>query len=197
MTKKGVPMTSGRRTALDARDGEAAGPRRHDARFAVDRVRARQQRAGGLAAQHERATTGRVEAVGRVRRPPLNWLTASGPAKPSRSAPSMHRARDVEDAACGDARVHYGSVRYMKQPNALAAAGKVKRPARRAFKALARIVHLSTSTLARMTRARCSAVEARVDEAKADLVVISGDFTQRARTERRGGGGSDNDRTRA
>jgi 3',5'-cyclic AMP phosphodiesterase CpdA len=48
---------------------------------------------------------------------------------------------------------------------------------------MARIVHLSDLHFGAHDPRLVSAVEARVDEAKADLVVISGDFTQRARTE--------------
>lgn len=48
---------------------------------------------------------------------------------------------------------------------------------------MARIVHLSDLHFGAHDPRLVEAVEARVDEAKADLVVISGDFTQRARTE--------------
>jgi 3',5'-cyclic AMP phosphodiesterase CpdA len=48
---------------------------------------------------------------------------------------------------------------------------------------MARIVHLSDLHFGAHDPQLVDAVAARVDEAKADLVVISGDFTQRARTE--------------
>ena len=48
---------------------------------------------------------------------------------------------------------------------------------------MARIVHLSDLHFGAHDPRLVAAVEARVDEARADLVVISGDFTQRARTE--------------
>jgi 3',5'-cyclic AMP phosphodiesterase CpdA len=48
---------------------------------------------------------------------------------------------------------------------------------------MARLVHLSDLHFGAHDPRLVTAVEARVDEAKADLVVISGDFTQRARTE--------------
>jgi len=48
---------------------------------------------------------------------------------------------------------------------------------------MARIVHLSDLHFGAHDPRLVAAVEARIDEAKADLVVISGDFTQRARTE--------------
>ena len=48
---------------------------------------------------------------------------------------------------------------------------------------MARIVHLSDLHFGAHDPRLVEAVEARVDEAKADLVVISGDLTQRARTE--------------
>ena len=48
---------------------------------------------------------------------------------------------------------------------------------------MARLVHLSDLHFGAHDPRLVEAVEARVDEAKADLVVISGDFTQRARTE--------------
>lgn len=48
---------------------------------------------------------------------------------------------------------------------------------------MARIVHLSDLHFGAHDPRLVAAVETRVDEAKADLVVISGDFTQRARTE--------------
>ena len=48
---------------------------------------------------------------------------------------------------------------------------------------MARIVHLSDLHFGAHDPRLVTAVEARVDEAGADLVVISGDFTQRARTE--------------
>ena len=48
---------------------------------------------------------------------------------------------------------------------------------------MARILHLSDLHFGAHDPRLVEAVEIRVDEAKADLVVISGDFTQRARTE--------------
>ncbi len=48
---------------------------------------------------------------------------------------------------------------------------------------MARIVHLSDLHFGAHDPRLVAAVEARIDEAGADLVVISGDFTQRARTE--------------
>ena len=48
---------------------------------------------------------------------------------------------------------------------------------------MARIVHLSDLHFGAHDPRLVAAVEVRVDEAGADLVVISGDFTQRARTE--------------
>ena len=48
---------------------------------------------------------------------------------------------------------------------------------------MARITHLSDLHFGAHDDRLVEAVEARVDEAKPDLVVISGDFTQRARTE--------------
>jgi 3',5'-cyclic AMP phosphodiesterase CpdA len=48
---------------------------------------------------------------------------------------------------------------------------------------MARILHLSDLHFGAHDPRLVAAVEARVDEAKPDLVVISGDFTQRARTE--------------
>ncbi len=48
---------------------------------------------------------------------------------------------------------------------------------------MARIVHLSDLHFGAHDPRLVAAVEARVDEAGSDLVVISGDFTQRARTE--------------
>ncbi len=48
---------------------------------------------------------------------------------------------------------------------------------------MARIVHLSDLHFGAHDPRLVEAVEERIDEAKADLVVISGDFTQRARTE--------------
>ena len=48
---------------------------------------------------------------------------------------------------------------------------------------MARIVHLSDLHFGAHDPRLVTAVEARVDEAKADLVVVSGDFTQRAKTE--------------
>jgi len=51
---------------------------------------------------------------------------------------------------------------------------------------MARIVHLSDLHFGAHDPRLVAAVETRVDEAKADLVVISGDFTQRARTEQFG-----------
>ena len=48
---------------------------------------------------------------------------------------------------------------------------------------MARITHLSDLHFGAHDPRLVEAVEARVDEAKPDLVVISGDFTQRARTE--------------
>ena len=48
---------------------------------------------------------------------------------------------------------------------------------------MARIVHLSDLHFGAHDPRLVTAVEARVDEAAADLVVISGDFTQRARTD--------------
>ena len=48
---------------------------------------------------------------------------------------------------------------------------------------MARITHLSDLHFGAHDARLVEAVEARVDEAKPDLVVISGDFTQRARTE--------------
>ncbi|MDQ3075220.1 MAG: metallophosphoesterase [Pseudomonadota bacterium] len=48
---------------------------------------------------------------------------------------------------------------------------------------MARIVHLSDLHFGAHDPRLVAAVEARVDQAGADLVVISGDFTQRARTE--------------
>ncbi len=48
---------------------------------------------------------------------------------------------------------------------------------------MARIVHLSDLHFGAHDPRLVEAVEARVDEAEADLVIISGDFTQRARTE--------------
>ena len=46
-----------------------------------------------------------------------------------------------------------------------------------------RLVHLSDLHFGAHDERLVEAVEARVDELKPDLVVISGDFTQRARTE--------------
>ncbi len=48
---------------------------------------------------------------------------------------------------------------------------------------MARLVHLSDLHFGAHDARLVTAVEARVDEAKADLIVISGDFTQRARTD--------------
>ena len=48
---------------------------------------------------------------------------------------------------------------------------------------MARIVHLSDLHFGAHDQRLVEAVEGRVDELKPDLVVISGDFTQRARTE--------------
>lgn len=48
---------------------------------------------------------------------------------------------------------------------------------------MARIVHLSDLHFGAHDPRLVAAVEARIDEAMADLVVVSGDFTQRARTE--------------
>ena len=53
----------------------------------------------------------------------------------------------------------------------------------RVVRAMARIIHLSDLHFGAHDPRLVEAVEARVDEAKPDLVVISGDFTQRARTE--------------
>jgi 3',5'-cyclic AMP phosphodiesterase CpdA len=49
--------------------------------------------------------------------------------------------------------------------------------------AVPRLVHLSDLHFGAHDPRLVAAVEARIDEAKPDLVVISGDFTQRARTE--------------
>ena len=46
-----------------------------------------------------------------------------------------------------------------------------------------RLVHLSDLHFGAHDERLVEAVEARIDELKPDLVVISGDFTQRARTE--------------
>src|SRR5215203_5908645 len=48
---------------------------------------------------------------------------------------------------------------------------------------MARLVHLSDLHFGAHDPRLVAGVEARVDEAKPDLVIISGDFTQRARTE--------------
>ena len=48
---------------------------------------------------------------------------------------------------------------------------------------MARLVHLSDLHFGAHDEEIVEAVEAKVDELKPDLVVISGDFTQRARTE--------------
>lgn len=48
---------------------------------------------------------------------------------------------------------------------------------------MARFIHLSDLHFGAHDDRLVAAVEARIDEAKPDLVVISGDFTQRARTE--------------
>ena len=48
---------------------------------------------------------------------------------------------------------------------------------------MTRLIHLSDLHFGAHDPRLVAAVEARVDEARADLVVISGDFTQRARTE--------------
>ena len=48
---------------------------------------------------------------------------------------------------------------------------------------MARLLHLSDLHFGAHDDALVAAVEARVDEEKPDLIVISGDFTQRARTE--------------
>ena len=48
---------------------------------------------------------------------------------------------------------------------------------------MARIAHLSDLHFGAHDERLVEAVEGRVDELKPDLVVISGDFTQRARTE--------------
>ena len=46
-----------------------------------------------------------------------------------------------------------------------------------------RLIHLSDLHFGAHDQKLVEAVEARVDEEKPDLVVVSGDFTQRARTE--------------
>ena len=51
------------------------------------------------------------------------------------------------------------------------------------YRDMARIAHLSDLHFGAHDDRLVAAVEERVDEAKPDLVVISGDFTQRARTE--------------
>jgi 3',5'-cyclic AMP phosphodiesterase CpdA len=48
---------------------------------------------------------------------------------------------------------------------------------------VSRLIHLSDLHFGAHDERLVEAVEARVDEAKPDLVVVSGDFTQRARTE--------------
>ena len=48
---------------------------------------------------------------------------------------------------------------------------------------MARLIHLSDLHFGAHDERLVSAVEARIDETKPDLVVVSGDFTQRARTE--------------
>ena len=48
---------------------------------------------------------------------------------------------------------------------------------------MARLIHLSDLHFGAHDQRLVDAVEARIDEEKPDLVVISGDFTQRARTE--------------
>ena len=48
---------------------------------------------------------------------------------------------------------------------------------------MARLIHLSDLHFGAHDPRLVEAVAARVDEEKPDLVVISGDFTQRARTE--------------
>ena len=48
---------------------------------------------------------------------------------------------------------------------------------------MARLIHLSDLHFGAHDEALVEAVEARIDDEKPDLVVVSGDFTQRARTE--------------
>ncbi len=48
---------------------------------------------------------------------------------------------------------------------------------------MARLVHLSDLHFGAHDELLVSAVEKRIDEIEPDLVVISGDFTQRARTD--------------
>ena len=48
---------------------------------------------------------------------------------------------------------------------------------------MARLIHLSDLHFGAHDQQLVDAVEARIDEETPDLVVISGDFTQRARTE--------------
>ncbi len=48
---------------------------------------------------------------------------------------------------------------------------------------MARLIHLSGLHFGAHDERLVDAVEARIDETKPDLVVVSGDFTQRARTE--------------
>ncbi|MGI8931486.1 MAG: metallophosphoesterase family protein [Sphingomicrobium sp.] len=48
---------------------------------------------------------------------------------------------------------------------------------------MARLIHLSDLHFGAHDERLVSAVESRIDETKPDLVVVSGDFTQRARTE--------------
>ena len=51
------------------------------------------------------------------------------------------------------------------------------------YSGMARLIHLSDLHFGAHDERLVAAVEARVDEARPDLVVISGDFTQRAKTE--------------
>ena len=89
---------------VDARDGEAGGSERaHHAGFALDRVRAGEQCAGRLAAQHEGATVGGVEAVGRVGLAALELADRerAGEARDMSGHPRLER-RDVEAQLVGD-----------------------------------------------------------------------------------------------